>query len=101
MGSNGCVTDSKVCADIDAAISLSANSAPIESAYFIRIMYDALVNRIPAKQLDGDAISSANSEAHIITARVELILASVYEDVFAAATDDTFADDVERHLIYQ
>ncbi|MGN0598164.1 MAG: hypothetical protein ACI4J1_12645 [Ruminiclostridium sp.] len=101
VGGNGCVTDSKVSADIDAALSISANSAPVESAYFIRIMYDALVNRIPAKQLDGDAISSANSEAHIITARVELILASIYEDVLAAETDDTFADDVERHLIYQ
>lgn len=101
VGGNGCVTDSKVGADIDAALSISANSAPIESAYFIRIMYDALVNRIPAKQLDGDAISSANSEAHIITARVELILASIYEDVLATEKDDTFADDVERHLIYQ
>lgn len=101
VGGNGCVTDSKVGADIDAALSLSANSAPIESAYFIRIMYDALVNRIPARQLDADAISSANSEAHIITARVELIIASVYEDVLATETDDTFADDVERHLIYQ
>lgn len=101
VGGNGCVTESKAGADIDAALSLSANSAPIESAYFIRIMYDALVNRIPARQLDADAISSANSEAHIITARVELILASIYEDVFATETDDTFADDVERHLIYQ
>ena len=101
VGGNGCVTDSKVGADIDAALSLSANSAAIESAYFIRIMYDALVNRIPAKQLDGDAISSANSEAHILTARVELILASIYEDVLAVEIDDTFADDVERHLIYQ
>ena len=101
VGGNGCITDSKAGTDIDAALSLSANSAPIESAYFIRIMYDALVNRIPARQMDGDAISSANSEAHIITARVELILASVYEDVFATETDDTFADDVERHLIYQ
>ena len=101
VGGNGCVTDSKVCADIDAALSTSANSAPIESVYFIRIMYDALVNRTPARQLDADAISSANSEAHIITARVELIFASVYEDVLATETDDTFADDVERHLIYQ
>lgn len=92
---------SKVGADIDAALSISSNSVPVESAYFIRIMYDALVNRIPARQLDGDAISSAKSEAHIITARVELIRASVYEDVLAAETDDTFADDVERHLIYQ
>lgn len=101
VGGNGCVTDSKVGANIDAHLSISANSAPIESAYFIRIMYDAIINRIPARQLDGDAISSAKSEAHIITACVELILASVYEDVLATETDDTFADDVERHLIYQ
>lgn len=101
VGGNGCVTESKVGADIDAALSISANSAPVESAYFIRIMYDALVNRIPARQLDGDAISSAKSEAHITMAFSEHILSDVYEEMSASEIDNTFADDVERHLIYQ
>jgi len=86
---------------IEAAADVLRNRAAAEAANQIYILQESLMDMSPTKEMLGEAIAEADSDAHIVMAHSVLTLASTIEDELAADEDSILAFDVERTLVFQ
>lgn len=86
---------------IEAAADVARNRVSAEANNGIYIVHEVLADKSPTREMFGEAIAEADSDAHIVMAHSVLTLASAIEDEKAEDEDIILAFDVERTLVFQ